>query len=838
MRANLDTKINFVLVLFLIFIVLGIYSYFSLKLKIQENFYKELSSTNKLVETKIKFWYEDLLRQVNSLEKSTIFWSFLEELSNKKSIAEQKLREFLQIEFKQFAIIEAKIFSENYNKIFFCGESKNDYENEISNLNDNAFKKKGYLIEELVYDKNNNLPVSKIYSTIILNGKRYYLIVKLNARNSLFKLIQEVNFEKHFLETILFTHRNDTLTYISDSRFLGKTAFNLKERTELFRGKDKIFKYKNELFLETKDYRGEPVLAVMNFMQEFDFYILTKVDKSAVISEIKKIYLEIFGTVFLVAIIFNFLIVNLLKKEKEKLERREYELRKAQELLKQKYEYVMHYANDAIVISDLNDRIIDFNHKAIEFYKLNRESINSYSIIDFYPDELKDDWKIKLAEIKNSAGVVFETVHKKINGELFYVQVSARLIKIENYDFILQIIRDFDERKRVEEELTFQKMKAEESDKLKSNFLSMMSHEVRTPVNIILGAVDILKSVISEDTYKNHEHLFDMIYRNSRRLLTLINDIIDISRIESNELKFELTIRNAESLLLDVINEYQSEAKKKSLSIITNFNATNPHIRLDEVRFYQVISNLISNAIKFTSKGGITIITKNINESLHISVKDTGIGIPKDKIGEIFKMFRQAQEGYSRDFEGAGLGLTITEKLVKMMGGEITVESEVGVGSVFTVIFPVVEVEEIDEKLLDQLKDRDKYSVKPLIVVVDNIKDEAFYLESLMTRLGVDYVVLNDGKKLSGIIKHKNVDLIIYSINVLNEDEAKKVITDLRENLKLNFLKVLAVRSKNTVSDNFRLKNLGFDSVIEKPFSFEELSREIYKLISDKNLSR
>ncbi len=205
----------------------------------------------------------------------------------------------------------------------------------------------------------------------------------------------------------------------------------------------------------------------------------------------------------------------------------------------------------------------------------------------------------------------------------------------------------------------------------------MMSHEVRTPINIILGAVDILQSNLSEELRKENEHLFDMITRNGKRLLTLISDIIDISRIESNELKLEFIVRNVESLILDVVTEYEPIAKNKGLQIVTNFNAQNPYVRIDEVRFLQIITNLVTNAIKFTSQGGITISTKNVDETIHISVKDTGIGIPETAMKDIFGMFRQAHEGYGRNYEGAGLGLTITQKLTKMMGGEIKVESQV-----------------------------------------------------------------------------------------------------------------------------------------------------------------
>ncbi|MFN4111062.1 MAG: ATP-binding protein, partial [Ignavibacteria bacterium] len=426
-------------------------------------------------------------------------------------------------------------------------------------------------------------------------------------------------------------------------------------------------------------------------------------------------------------------------------------------------------------------------------------------------------------------------VHKTAKGKPFNVQVSAKFIEIEGNEYLIQIIRDFEERKRTEDELKAAKTKAEESHRLKSNFLSMMSHEVRTPINIILGAVDILKSNLSEENYRGNEHLFDMITRNGKRLLTLISDIIDISRIESNELKLEFIIRNVESLILDVVNEYQNIAKGKGLQIITNFKAKNPYARIDEVRFLQIITNLVSNAIKFTSQGGITIITENFEETIHISVKDTGIGIPESSMKDIFGMFRQAHEGYSRNYEGAGLGLTITQKLTKMMGGEIKVESQVNVGSVFTVIFPVVKTEELDETLLKTLQEKHKSSFKPTILIVNNDKDESFYLESLMIRLGFEYFTLNNGNKIISFIKHKPVDCVIYSVNLQNEIETEKVMNEIRNKIKLESLKIVALRSPDTVITEQRLIEIGFNLVKTKPFSFEEISKILFQILSSKN---
>lgn len=216
-------------------------------------------------------------------------------------------------------------------------------------------------------------------------------------------------------------------------------------------------------------------------------------------------------------------------------------------------------------------------------------------------------------------------------------------------------------------------------------------------------------------------------------------------------------------------------------------------------------------------------------------MKDTGIGIPESAMKDIFGMFRQAHEGYSRNYEGVGLGLTITQKLTKMMGGEIRVESQVNIGSVFTVIFPVVKTEELDENLLKTLQEKHKSSIKPTILIVNNDKDESFYLESLMIRFGFEYFTLNNGTKIISFIKHKPVDCVIYSVNLQNEIETEKVMDEIRNKIKLENLKIVALRSPDTVITEQRLKEIGFNLVKTKPFSFEEISRILFQILSSKN---
>lgn len=835
---NIDKKYFYLTIaLFLVFVFFGIYSYFKLQNQIVSNYLRKLSQVSRTLEIKLNLYFTLLEEKLETTDQSPVIKEFLIHSVDQKGTKNSEIiRDYLENTFTNFGLKEFIILNRDNNIHQYYNDAKLSL-NPASRLASirEIFKSESEKISDLTYDI--DLKRSVFYANSIINvdkNNSIKIYFTFDATESFYKILELDNTNEAYLEALLLRIQNDEMIYISNSRFLGDIAFRLKTSASKYLN-GKLISNEWEKFYEVSDYRGKKVYAYYTFLPRWKWFLLVKVDNEEAIRQAKKFYFSIFGTIIFVTTFFVLSINKFFKKEKERLLKETDELKRQKEQISKKYDYVTKLANDAIIISDSHNRIIDFNNRFIEMYNLIPQEYNSLKLNDIFTETLQNQWSDYIQTIKSNNGLIFETTHKKMNGEIFNVQVSANFIEIEGNEYLIQFIRDFEERKKVENELIVAKQKAEESDRLKSNFLSMMSHEVRTPVNIILGAVDILKSSLKEENLKETEHLFDMITRNGKRLLTLISDIIDISRIESNELRLEFIIRNAESLIIDVISEYEQIAKNKGLQIVTNFQATNPYIRIDEVRFIQIITNLLTNAIKFTSQGGNTISTKNVDDSLHISVKDTGIGIPKSAMKDIFALFRQAHEGYSRNFEGAGLGLTITQKLTKMMGGEIFVESEENVGSTFTVVFPVIKSDEIDEKLLNDLQTRTRNHSVPSILIVNNNKDESFYLESLMIRLGFDYFSINEGKKIISLIKHKTFDCILYSINPENELEAEKTIDEIRNKLKMESLKIIALRAPNSILTHQRLLKLGFDHVKDKPISFEEISKALLTVLTSKN---
>ncbi|OQW90534.1 MAG: hypothetical protein BWK79_19635, partial [Beggiatoa sp. IS2] len=287
-------------------------------------------------------------------------------------------------------------------------------------------------------------------------------------------------------------------------------------------------------------------------------------------------------------------------------------------------------------------------------------------------------WKTEWFKLKQRGSITFETRHRRQNGSVFPVEVTANFLEFNGKEYICTIIRDITKRKQVEEAL-------ENANRAKSTFLASMSHELRTPLNGILGYAQILQ-LDSTLTEQQREGIL-IIRQSGEHLLTLINDILDLSRIEAGKLELYPIEFHLPAFINTINGLFQMKARQKGISF-TYESLPNPQklpvaIKADERRLRQILLNLLGNAIKFTEKGGVTLIVIYERDSLIFKIKDTGIGIAHEDLEQIFLPFQQV--GYkNHTTEGTGLGLPITKRLVEMMGGQLEVDSQLGRGSTFS----------------------------------------------------------------------------------------------------------------------------------------------------------
>jgi PAS domain S-box-containing protein len=346
----------------------------------------------------------------------------------------------------------------------------------------------------------------------------------------------------------------------------------------------------------------------------------------------------------------------------------------------------------SVIITDTQGIIEYVNTKFMATSGYQREELLGNVIRILKPGHTSDETYI---EIWNNlfAAKEWRGEHKnrKKNREKYWESVLISPIKnregkITNYIILSEDISD---RKKMEKELILAKEKAEESDRLKSAFLANMSHEIRTPLNSILGFSDLLTEP-NLDKESRSEYA-SLINSSGSNLLSIIDDVLDISKIEAGQIALYISQFSAQKLVNTIKNEYSVKAKSKNIELRTDPAASHQEIFLesDETRIKQVLINFIGNALKFTEKGTIEIGVQLTGNSIQFHVKDSGIGIPKEFHEKIFDRFRQVEAAHTRKYGGNGLGLAITKSLSELLGGQIWLVSEPGEGSTFYFALPL-----------------------------------------------------------------------------------------------------------------------------------------------------
>ncbi len=369
------------------------------------------------------------------------------------------------------------------------------------------------------------------------------------------------------------------------------------------------------------------------------------------------------------------------------------QFRLAQKMLKEseeKYRSVVEQVNEIIYLTDANGKLIFINRYWTQLtgYKIN-ECIGK-PIIDFiYKEDQKNTFDQIISIIfnkKESAKTQTRLITK--NDGLKWIEINAHLTRENNKIVgISGTIIDIHERKLAEEELIKAKEKAEESDKLKSVFLAQVSHEVRTPLNVILNYNTIISEHLMDKLPGELDTELNAVQNGGKRLLRTIDLILNMSLIQTGNYKVDIEKIDLTDLLRKLINEFKSLAKEKDLTLDFNPGNKESIILGDEYTLAQTFQNLFDNAIKYTNKGRVDVrIYHNENDKINVDVTDTGIGISQEYIPNLFKPFSQEEEGYSRKFEGNGLGLALTKKYIELNKADIIVKSKKGDGTTFTVI--------------------------------------------------------------------------------------------------------------------------------------------------------
>jgi PAS domain S-box-containing protein len=379
--------------------------------------------------------------------------------------------------------------------------------------------------------------------------------------------------------------------------------------------------------------------------------------------------------------------------EREITERQRVEdaLRESEE----RYRHIINAAADAIISIDEQGLVREFNFAAEQTFGFTKAELLGQPLTALMPAHLRDLHTAGLQRYLTTGQRHLPRWHNielpglTKDGQEFPLEVSFSLLEAGDKKFLTGVLRDITERKQVEAALHQARHTAEAATRAKSEFLANMSHELRTPMNAIIGFTRLVmrraQDVLPPRQYEN----LDKILVSAEHLLKLINDILDLSKIEAGRMEVRATSFALEPLIDRCLRTVEPLVTSARLRLVKDFEAALPALYTDQDKLQQILMNLLSNAVKFTPEGTVTVTARHRAGEITLAVADTGIGIPKDALGLIFEEFRQVGNSTSQHYRGTGLGLSISRHLARLLGGEITVQSTVGVGSTFTVTLPL-----------------------------------------------------------------------------------------------------------------------------------------------------
>ncbi|MFN5622169.1 MAG: ATP-binding protein, partial [Flavobacteriales bacterium] len=423
----------------------------------------------------------------------------------------------------------------------------------------------------------------------------------------------------------------------------------------------------------------------------------------------------------------------------------------------------------------------------------------------------------------------FENRYLHKSGEYVILSWTATF-DVESH-LIYASAKDVTERKELEQNLLENQIEAEKS-RAKDTFLANMSHEIRTPLNAIIGFNDILsQTTLTEEQRKN----VDFIGNASKTLSVLINDILDISKLESGKLDLEHEPFEIEKVVRQVVHMHASKAKAKGIKLMLNYDTEIPDVLMgDETRLSQILINLISNAIKFTESGSVEVRVVDAKQledlvSVQFEVKDTGIGIRKDKLDLIFERFTQAESYTTRIYGGTGLGLNIVQSLVELHHGKLDVKSEWGVGSTFsfTIDYPIAGA--ADLKSLEDgrnLLETARLEGMSILLVEDNEHNQIL-AETYLTKHHATVEIASNGNIALGLLKNKSYDVILMDIQMPIMDGLATTVL-LRKEMRIE-TPVVACSAHAMASERQKCREAGMNDYISKPYTEEILVNTLAK---------
>ena len=521
------------------------------------------------------------------------------------------------------------------------------------------------------------------------------------------------------------------------------------------------------------------------------------------------------------------------------------ERKAAQKALKQseaQFKAIFERSSMGICLVDIKGKIVDINPALCEILKYDFHELNQKTFANYICFENGDVEIFKQLMLGNVERLEIERqlLHKDDVKIWSHLSISLIVRASGKPKYFLAIVEDISERKKTELQLRESKEAAEVGSKAKSEFLATMSHELRTPLNAIMGLSQLLQQEIIGSINDKQKEYIDCIYSSGVHLLELINDILDLSKVEAGKEELSLLPLQIEDLCNYVISTVRESAEEKGLELVYSIEKKLNTCIADERRIKQMLLNLLTNAIKFTSEGKVSLQVKKLPQGIAFRVSDTGIGIKPHQFQYLFEPFKQLDSQLNRQYEGTGLGLSLTRKLARLHGGDVTVESTSGKGSRFTLFLPdsQFEKENFGEEWQAKIHHfnkttiaRDNFITKRILLVEDD-KHTGTLLQDYLQTIGYQVEWIAEGKDFLEKVRIYQPNLILLDI-YLRDCSGLDLLASLRKASDLqDKIVIVMTPSKDNDSDYSGFTKIGANDFVSKPIGIVKLESILMRYLN------
>ncbi len=547
------------------------------------------------------------------------------------------------------------------------------------------------------------------------------------------------------------------------------------------------------------------------------------------------------------------------EKEKRKIENKELEVFSNSLKLASQYSLsLIEASRDPLFTISPKGKITDTNEASVRVTGVVREKLIGSDFFDYFtdPQEARKayeqvfdkgfiaDYPLTIKDHKLTDVLLNGSVYNNEKGEVLGVVVVARDItdqkRIEKESIEARLFAELATEIAEEAKLNAESatITAEDAVKAKQQFLSNMSHEIRTPMNAIIG---FTKVVLKTELSTKQKEYLTAIKMSGDALIVLINDILDLAKVDAGKMVFEKTPFKMKASISSMLHLFETKIQEKNLKLITEYDKKIPDVLVgDPVRLHQIILNLVSNAVKFTNNGTITVSVHKVHEDtekviLEFAITDTGIGIPKSKIETIFENFQQATSGTSRLYGGTGLGLAIVKQLVEQQKGKIRVKSTIDVGTTFSFTLPFQKTD-ADAVLENEILELDTEIKDIKVLVVEDIALNQLLMKTLLDDFGFERDIAENGQIAIEKLKAKKYDIILMDLQmpVMNGFEATEYI----RNTMNSKIPIIALTADVTTVDLAKCKAVGMNDYIAKPIDERVLYSKIVGILKKPKLEK